>query len=157
MSNMFEKWDAMVDVAGLQKDVEEASQNGGGSYKEVPHGKYEVKVEKLELKETKESHKPMASVWFKILDGDFKESLIFMNQVVTQGFQIHIVNEFLRTLTSNMKNAPYIEFKSYSQYAGLLMDVFEKIDGNFEYVLDYGQNKKGFDTYNIKEVFELED
>ena len=152
MSNMFEKWDAMVDVAGLQKDVAEAASNGGGSYVKVPHGKYEVKIEKLELAESK-SQKPMVSVWFRVLDGEHKDGLIFYHQVITQGFQIHIMNQFLRELQDDV----FVEFTSYSQYANLLMDVFERIDGNFEYVLDYSQNKKGFDTYTIEEAFELED
>ena len=156
MSNVFEQWDAMVDIAGLQKDIAEAAANGGGDYKEVPMGKYEVKVEKLELTETKESHKPMVSVWFKVVAGDFEGGMIFMNQVITEGFQIHIVNEFLRALTSAMENAPLIEFCSYSQYNNLLMDIFEVIDGNFEYALDYGQNKKGYNTFKIEEVFVFE-
>lgn len=155
--SIFEKWDAMIDTKGLQKDIAEVAENGFGDFKEVPVGKYEVKVEKLELTETKESHKPMVSAWFKVLVGDYENSLIFMNQVITEGFQIHIVNEFLRSLMSGMQEPLAVEFQSYSQYNNLLMDVFEEVDGNFEYALDYGQNRKGFNTYKIEEVFVLED
>ena len=96
--NIFAQWDKAVDIDGLNKDIKEAEQNsGGGNFKEVPHGQYEVSIEKMELKATKKGD-PMVSVWMKICDGDFKGSLIFMNQVITQGFQIHIVNEFLRSL-----------------------------------------------------------
>ena len=42
----------------------------------------------------------MVTCWMKIVEGEYKGSLIFMNQVVTQGFQIHIVNEFVRSLIS---------------------------------------------------------
>ena len=155
--NIFAQWDNAVDVEGLKKDIQEAAENGGGTYKEVPHGKYEVSIEKMELKATKEKNNPMVSIWMKIVgDGDYKGSMIFMNQVITQGFQIHIVNEFLRSLTKNCA-VPPIEFKSYAQYAGLLMDIHELIADYFEYGLNYGQTKKGFDTFEITDVFAMED
>lgn len=153
--NIFAQWDKAVDTEGLQKDIQEAEQNSGGNFKEVPHGDYEVSIEKMELKATKKGD-PMVSVWMKICDGEYKGSLIFMNQVITQGFQIHIVNEFLRSLTKECA-VPIIEFKSYSQYAGLLMDIHELIAESFEYGVKYSQTKKGFDTFEITDIFALED
>lgn len=156
--NIFEKWDNAVDMEGLQKDIQEAEQNGGGDYKNVPHGKYEVAIEKMELKASKSKGDPMVSVWMKIVgDCEFKGSLIFMNQVITQGFQIHLANEFLRSLIQDCTDAPEVEFKSYAQYANLIMDIHEMIADSFEYALDYGVTKKGFDTFNIEEVYALED
>lgn len=153
--NIFAQWDNNADLKGIDKDIKEAEQNGGGNFKEVPHGKYEVSIEKMELKATKKGD-PMVSVWMKIVsDGEFKGSLLFMNQVITQGFQIHIVNEFLRSLTKDCA-VPVIEFKSYSQYAGLLMDIHELIADSFEYGINYGQ-KNGFNTFEVLEVFSLED
>lgn len=147
----YSKFDKSVDVEGLKKDVEEAAENGGGDYKEVSAGTYEVAVTKLELTESKKND-PMVTVWFKILDGEFKGSLIFMNQVITQGFQIHMVNKLLCSLESGEE----IKFESYTQYGNLLMDVAEAIDGNYEYVLEYGKNKKGYNTFKITEVFDVE-
>lgn len=156
--NVFEKWDNAVDMEGLQKDIQEAEQNGGGDYKDVPHGKYEVAIEKMELKASKSKGDPMVSVWMKIVgDCEFKGSLIFMNQVITQGFQIHLANEFLRSLIQDCTDAPEVEFKSYAQYANLIMDIHEMIADSFEYALDYGVTKKGFDTFKIEEVYPLED
>ena len=157
MGNVFDKWDKTIDTEGLAKDVAEAAENGG-NYKEVPHGNYEVKVEQMELKESKAGD-PMVSIWFKIVeDGEFKGSMIFFNQVITQGFQVHIVNEMLRDLVQEMEDAPEIEFRKYSQYADLIMDIFEAIDDNFEYELEYKANPKNkkFNTYKIKEVFVLD-
>ena len=157
-NNIFAQWDKLVDADGLQKDIKEAEQNGGkGDFKEVPRGQYEIAVEKMELKATKEKQKPMVSIWMKICDGEFKSSMLFMNQVITDGFQIHIVNEFLRSLIQECTDAPVVEFKSYSQYAELLMDIHEQIADSFEYAVDYGQTKKGFDTFKITEVYALED
>lgn len=160
--NIFAQWDNAVDMDGLQKDIQEAAENGKGDFKEVPHGKYEVSIEKMELKETKESHKPMVSVWMKICDGDYKDSMIFMNRVIDPksewaGLNIHQCNEFLRSLVKECTDAPVVEFKSFAQYAELLMDIHEMIADSFEYKVDYGQTKKGFDTFEIIEIFALED
>jgi hypothetical protein len=37
------------------------------------------------------------------------------------------------------------------------MDIHEVIAESFEYAVDYGVTKKGFDTFEITEVFALED
>ena len=155
--NLFEKWDKEIDTENLQKDVAEAAENGGqATFKEVPEGEYEVEVNQMELKASKNGD-PMISIWFKIINGEYKNSILFMNQVVTQGFQIHIVNELLRSLVAEMEKPIDIDFKNYKQYSELLMDVFEAITGNFEYALSYKENSKGFKTFKVEEVFVLED
>lgn len=143
----FSKFDKQVDLEGLKQDIEESANN---DFKEVPLGTYEVAIKKLELSESKKGD-PMVKVWFKVISGEYKGSLIFMNQVITRGFQIHIVDELLKSLETDVD----IHFESYSQYAELLADVYEAADGNFEYALKYGENK-GFNTFEITEVFELD-
>lgn len=147
----FSKFDKQVDLEGLKQDIMDAEENGGGDFKEVPHGKYEVAITKLELTESKKGD-PMVSVWFKVTNGEYKGSLIFMNQVITQGFQIHIADEFLRSL----ETAVDVQFESYSQYAEMLADIFEEIEDKVEFVLDYGENKKGYSTFEIIDSFEVE-
>ena len=145
---MFEKWNSNVDLAGLQKDIKDAEDNNR-EYDEVPHGEYEVKLDKLELKATKKGD-PMVSAWFTILEGEYKKSKLFMNQVVTQGFQIHIVNTFLKSMGTDL----FIEFVDYKQYAELLLDVAEECDtNNLEFIIKYEDNK-GYDKFTITEVFE---
>lgn len=148
--NIWDKFDKEIDTDGLAADVKEAQENGA-SFKEVPHGEYEVAIDKMELTASKAGN-PMVSVWFKVLTGDFKGSRIFYNQVVTQGFQIHLVDEFLRSLDTGLD----IAFVTYKQYGNLIMDVMEAIDGKLEFVLKYGEGKKGFYTYKITEVFDVE-
>lgn len=148
---MWEKFNSVVDVVGLKKDTEKAAQeSGGGERAEVPLGTYEVAIEKLELKASKKGD-PMVSVWFRIVDGPFSKSVIFMNQVVTQGFQIHIVNELLRSLDSGVN----IEFKDYAQYGNMILDVYEAVTESKEYGLEYGETTKGFKTFKILEVFDV--
>ena len=153
----FEKFDAMVDLEGLKADIAAASDgSNSGERKEVPHGTYEVAIEKLELTTTKTSGKPMVTCWFRVLsEGEYLGQMIFMNQVVSQGFQIHLANEFLKSI-ADAPDAPKVTFESFSQYAQLIMDIAEYIDGRFEYALHYGENTKGYDTFEIEEIFELE-
>ena len=146
--DMFEKWNSNVDLAGLQQDIKDAQDNNK-EFEAVPHGEYEVKLDKLELKATKKGD-PMVSAWFTILEGKYKKSKLFMNQVVTQGFQIHIVNTFLKSMGTDL----VIEFVDYKQYAELLLDVAEFCDeNNLEFAIKYEDNK-GYDKFTITEVFE---
>lgn len=144
----FSKFDSLVDVEGLKADIEKAAL-GQGDYPEVPHGTYEVKVTKLKLDESKKGD-PMVRVFFKIVRGEYENSMVFMNQVVTKGFQFHIVNELLRSMGTDID----IHFESYSKYAELLEDVFAAIDGQKEFALEYGENK-GFNTFKITDVFNI--
>ena len=146
--NMFDKWNSNIDLKGLQDDVKDA-ENNKREYDKVPHGEYEVKIDKMELKASKKGD-PMVSIWFTILEGKYKKSKIFLNQVITQGFQIHIVNELLKSMGTDLN----IEFVDYKQYADLLLDVAEECDTNkLEFALKYEDNK-GYDKFTITEVFE---
>ena len=147
--DMFEKWNSNVDLKGLQDDVKKAQEDNKGEFEKVPYGEYEVKIDKMELKATKKGD-PMVSIWFTILEGKYKKSKLFLNQVITQGFQIHIMN----TLLKSMKTDLVIEFVDYKQYADLLLDVAEECDkNNLEFAIKYEDNK-GYDKFTITEVFE---
>lgn len=150
--NIFDKWNKSIDVEGLKKDIAEADQNGGqGEFKEVPEGDYEVSIDEIELKESSKGD-PMVSVWFKILEGDFKNSRLFMNQVITQGFQISQMNRFIKSM--EVFDESEVEFENYSQYNDLLMDLFEQVDAdNRQYLLSFTKNKKGFSVYRIKDCY----
>ncbi len=149
--SIFDKWNKAVDTEGLAKDAKEAEQNGGsGDYPEVPVGQYEVKIEKMEIKASSKGD-PMFSAMFRILAGDHENQCLFMNQVITQGFQIGIVNKFLRSL----EVVDEVEFIDYEQYNNIVMDIMEQVDGQLEFLLDYKKSKKDFPIYTIKEVYEV--
>jgi hypothetical protein len=95
----------------------------------------------------------MVSAWFRILKGDYENQIMFMNQVITQGFQISIVNRFLKSLEAVEDDE--IEFENYSQYNDLLMDIMEAVDGKLEYLIEYKKSKKDFAVYTVKEVYEV--
>lgn len=148
MAINWEEFDKNVNLESLEKDVEEVETREFGDYGDVPVGNYEVKIAKLELTQSKKGD-PMLTVWFQIINGLYKDKLIFMNQVVLQGFQIHTVNEFLRSLQTDET----IEFKGYSSYSILILNIYEKI-AQSEFVIKYGENKKGYKTFNIVKKFD---
>lgn len=147
--NMFEKFNEMFDLKGLQEDIDNAASNTG-DFVEVPHGDYEVKISKLEVGESKKGM-PMGKVWFTILAGDFKNQKIFMNQMLTSGFGIHKMNQFLDSLESGVA----VTFENFGQYGDVCQKVFEAIDGVGEYQLAYTPNKKNanFSEYEIIKRF----
>ena len=150
--NIFEKFNSMVDVEGLKRD---AASVKTGDFEEVPHGDYEVKVTKIELGATGENSKtpgaPMAKVWFDILAGDFKGQKIFMNQLLTSGFGIHKMNEFLLSLETGIP----VMFENFEQYDALFKQIFAEVDGKAEYQLAFTANKKNekFNDYAIIQRF----
>ena len=152
--SIWDEFDKMFDIEGLAKDAEETSENDRGSFKEVPHGTYEVAINKLELTKSKKGD-PMVSCWMKIVEGEYKGSLLFMNQVITRGFLIHKANEFLRALVSELDESIDVKFDSFIQYGYMIMDIAESIDNNFEYKVCYYDNK-GFNAFEIQEVYPLE-
>jgi hypothetical protein len=155
MANIWDKFDKEFDTDALVEDTKDAA-TSNNNYKEVPVDTYEVAIEKLELTESSKGD-PMFTCWMKIVEGEYKNSLMFMNQVCTQGFQIHIVNEFLRSLVSEMDEPIDVHFKTFKQYGNMIMDVAEAINDNFEYQVKYSKNKKDYAQYEVLEVYVLED
>lgn len=151
-NNVFEKFNEVFDLAGLQSDIATAASNTG-DFVEVPKGDYEVKIVKIEMGLTKETSKnpnmPMAKVWFEIIAGEYKGQKIFMNQVLTSGFGIHNMNKFLDSLETGIT----VQFENFVQYAELFEQIFNEVDGKAEYQLNYGENNKGFATYTIVKRF----
>lgn len=144
----FDEFDNQFDTESLKKDLADVESNTV-ERKEVPYGVYEVKVQKLELTKSKKGD-PMVSCWFKIVAGEYKGQLIFMNQVLKTGFGLHNCNMFLKSLSS----LP-VSFDSFKQYSLLLMDIKGEIDGKYEYQLKYSKDSNGYNTYKIEEVFSV--
>lgn len=147
---IWEQLDKVMDWEGLKKDTEEAAKNGGSGYREVPDGEYEVKVNKIEMKISKAGN-PMVTTSFKIVNGEYKNSLVFYNQVFTAGYQTHLLNEFLRSLDSGVT----IDWIRPKELNDIILDIMENIVDKLEYVLEIGDNK-GYKTFKIKDVFVLE-
>lgn len=153
MADIFEKWNESTDLKGLQDDIKDAQENKR-EYEGIPHGEYEAKVDKMELKATKTDQQPMVSIQFRIISGKYKNSCLFFNKKIrgtkNDGLMIHQSNEFLRSMDTGID----VEFVDYKQYAELLLDVAEECDANkLEFAIKYEDNK-GYDKFTITEVFE---
>lgn len=146
--NIWEKFDKSIDTKALKEDAAKAAEQG--DFPEVPHGTYEVKVEKLELVESK-SGKPMLSCWMQIIDGQYKGQRLFMNQVMHVGFGVSKALEFLRALDSGVD----VQFENFKQFNDMVLDVHEAIDGVTEYAVEYGE-EKGYNTFEIVDVFDAQ-
>ena len=150
----FDKINRSVDLEGLRKDVENASENGTGDFPTIPAGKYEVALVSLEIKGTKKDNRPMLAVSFKILSGEYKNQRLFMNRVIygtkDDGRMIKSAVGWLNTLDSGVD----VAFQDYKQFADLVMDVAEAIDGNLEYAVEYDDSQ--FNSIKIVEIFDVE-
>ena len=154
--SIFDKYAKKINAEELAASQKEITQNASsGEYPEIPVGKYEVKIDKMEAKMSK-SNNPMVSIWFKILEGNFKDSIIFYNGTYHEDWMRHRVVEFLSEILDddNHKAEINLILKDYdiNVVNDFVMDIHEQVDGQFEYLLDYGL-KKGYNTYKIEEVF----
>lgn len=145
----FSKWNSAIDAQQFEKDLEEIKKNGGADFPEIEPGEYVVKIEKMELKASKKGD-PMLSIMFRILEGEHKKACIFFNQVVIQPFQIYLANEFLNSLETDVEAAFHGDYKEYND---IILDIAEACE-KLEFLLDYGTNSKGYNTYKIKEVYD---
>lgn len=143
---IFDELDNQFDE-DFAKDVEAAG--GSGDFEDVPHGEYEVKIEKLEPAIAKKSGNPIMSCWMRIINGEHKGQMVFYNQVLHKPFCVHKANEFMASLGTDVE----IKYIKPSQYADVIMDVAEKCAGG-EYHLSFQPNAKNseFDEYEIVEI-----
>ena len=149
----FTKFDSMINEAELIKQLEEAKNNAPQTNKEVPAGNYTVKVENMEVGATKDG-RPMFKVQCRILEGEFKKWCVFMNRVLygtkNDANMISSVIGWLQKLEPSMT----VEFKNYSQFADLVLDVFEEVADTVE--LDVAYDPAAFNSISIEEVFDAE-
>ena len=152
----FSKFDEQINVEQMKKDIAEAKENGGGSFREVEKGNYTVKLESLELGATKDG-RPMLKGMFRILEGDFKKSCLFYNRVLfgtkNDANMIASAVGFLETLEPSEDVGP-ITFENYSQFADLVLDIAEDVSEELEYEVSY--NPDAFQSISISEVFDVE-
>ena len=153
----FSKFDKQVDVEQLTKDIATAQENSP-SYEEVVAGEYTCTVDKLELGETKD-HRPMLKAQFRIV-GDkegakckFTKNCLFFNRVLygtkNDANMIASAVGWLKSLQPSEDIV--VEFKSYSKFADLVMDIAEDISG-LQFLVNYAPDN--FNSITIEDVFE---
>ena len=158
MSSIFEKYSSKINSEELAASQKEIKDNASSTdYPEIPAGKYEVKVDNIEAK-TSSKGNPMVSIQFRILAGKFEKSCIFYNGVFHEDWMRHRVAKMLSDLIADGDNTAMVNLilkGSLGEVNNFCMDVAEDISGKkLEYLLDYGVDKKGYQTYKIAEVYE---
>ncbi len=153
--NIWEQFNMEFNAEKLAKELEEETKKESNFIRrEVPNGSYETAIRKLEIKESR-NNKPMLACWMKIVEGEYRGSVIFMHQVITRRFQIEKVSKFLNSLISKCDEIPEVYFQDFNQYKELVMEIAELIDKKFEYQTNYFKNNKGYGTFVIEQIFPL--
>ena len=157
--SIFDKYASKINADDLKASQQEIQDNAnGGQREEVPVGKYEVKVDKLECKKSKAGNL-MVSIWFRIMAGKFEKSVIFYNGVFHEDWMRHRVAKILSDLLDDGDRTAEINLilksNNMDTINGFCMDIHEDIDGRLEYLLDYGMSK-GYNTYTITEVYDAQ-
>ena len=159
----------MINEAELSKQLEEAKNNAPqGDSLETPAGNYVAKIEKMEIGATKDG-RPMFKVQLRVIEAgeDASEEVVeylrhfknkkpclFMNRVIygtkNDANMIQSVIGWLQKLEPSVT----VEFKNYSQFADLVLDIFEEVADAVELDVDY--DSKAFNSISISEVFDAE-
>lgn len=148
----FSKFDQQVDTKKLAQEAEEIKKNGGaGDFPEIEEGDYVCKVEKLEIRETKDG-RPMLSAMFRIMEGKHKKQCLFFNRVLygTQN-DANMIAGALTWLDELEPEVSPIVFEGYSQFNDLVMDIAEDIS---ELTYDIHYNPKAFNSVKVNSVYE---
>lgn len=150
----FSKFDQAINTEELNKAIEEAKNNPQQSNKEVPAGDYIVKIEKMEIGLTRADKRPMFKVQCRILEGEFKKWCIFMNRVIygTKN-DANMIASVIGWL-NKLECSEYVEFKNYTQFSELVLDIFEEVADAVE--LDVAYDPNAFNTISIEQVFDVE-
>lgn len=165
----FSKFDSMINEAELSKQLEEAKNNAPqGDSLETPAGNYVAKIEKMEVGATKDG-RPMFKVQLRVIEAGEKATdevteylshfknkkpCLFMNRVIygtkNDANMISSVIGWLQKLEPSVD----VQFKNYSQFADLVLDIFEEVADAVE--LDVEYDPDAFNSISIEEVFDAE-
>jgi len=117
------KYDKKVNRKELEEQMKKASEN---SFDPIPAGDYEVKLEKLELKENSKNNL-MISAQYRILNGPEKNKCLFQNITISgtknDGFMLHQAKELINNLGFD------IEFESYVQFGEEVEEIADSAIG----------------------------
>ena len=154
----FSKFDEMMDQ-DLQEQVKNAKE-----YTDVPNGDYIVSLDSMEIKLTKDGKKLMFAVQCTIKENsdgiptDQKGRKIFFNRVISGNKNTEKWNDgraikSVLTWLDKLETETLPEFINYSDFAELVLDMFQEIQGQIE--LDVTYEADDFNPITINEVYDL--
>lgn len=155
MSNIWDDYQKTVNEDELQKDIKEARKS---TFEDLPKGNYHVEMNKLEMKMSK-TGKPMVSISMKVIDGEKKGRLMFMNRVIggtkNDARMIAGIETWLSELEAEDDSGELIDvhFRTYPQFADLVMDIAEALDDmGLQYEVEY--DDMAFNSIEIVRVLD---
>ena len=162
----FSKFNTNINADMLNSINEAKNNTPQGDSLETPAGEYVAKIEKMELAATKDG-RPMFKVQLRVIEAgenaayevvDYlshfktKKPCLFMNRVIygtkNDANMIASVLGWLEKLQPESE----VEFKNYSQFSELVLDIFEEVADAVELAVTYDPN--AFNSISINEVFD---
>lgn len=162
----FSKFNTNINADMLNSINEAKNNTPQGDSLETPAGEYVAKIEKMELAATKDG-RPMFKVQLRVIEAgenaayevvDYlshfktKKPCLFMNRVIygtkNDANMIASVLGWLEKLQPSVD----VEFKNYSQFSELVLDIFEEVADAVELAVTYDPND--FNSIRINEVFD---
>ena len=150
MSN-WQNFDLKIDN-NLLNDIANASSNSG-EFEELPLGRYEVKINSMELTQSKKGD-PMTKTIFEVVQGQYKGRYIFKNSVIYKGdrndaWRLKQEIEFINSLQPRNQ----VNFYSFSDFEKQISNAFYDINSRkLEYLVEI-KEKNNFRTYSVVEVY----
>lgn len=157
-------WNLDFDIEEVTKELNEIEENNGSNsrdYEEIPYGKYEVKCLGIEPY-TSKAGKAMIKFEYQILEGQYKNSHMWQYMSIqndnpkTVAFLIHLANEFMKSMLPEESDKATVQFDNANQYTMVIGAVSDIVTNQYEYVLNYFEDKKGYAKYKIEDIFEVE-
>lgn len=150
MSN-WQNFDLKIDN-NLLNDITNASTNSG-DFEELPLGRYEVKINSMELTQSKKGD-PMTKTIFEVVQGQYKGRYIFKNSVIYKGdrndaWRLKQEIEFINSL----QPINQVNFYSFSDFEKQVSNAFADVNSRkLEYLIEI-KEKNNFRTYSVVEVY----
>lgn len=150
MSN-WQNFDLKIDN-NLLNDIANASTNSG-EFEELPLGRYEVKINSMELTQSKKGD-PMTKTIFEVVQGQYKGRYIFKNSVIYKGdrndaWRLKQEIDFINSL----QPSEAVNFYSFSDFEKQVSNAFADVNSRkLEYLIEI-KEKNNFRTYSVVEVY----
>lgn len=149
MSN-WQNFDLKIDN-NLLNDIANASNNG--DFEELPLGRYEVKINSMELTQSKKGD-PMTKTVFEVVQSQYKGRYIFKNSVIYKGdrndtWRLKQELDFINSL----QPSEAVNFYSFSDFEKQVSNAFADVTSRkLEYLIEI-KEKNNFRTYSVVEVY----
>lgn len=149
------QYDNLINVNDINEQIDNLP---SGEFEELPDGKYEVAFDKAQLVPTKKDGHPMLAMEFTIIEGEFNNRKIYINQVLVMGdandkYRVKSCNDLLRGLKSSVP-VLFASVKNYNEIIDQISDeCFDR-----EYLLSkkskQGKDGNSYANYSIIKAYE---